>query len=71
MTQHHLEFLSLKERCTGPSESTLVKTPHCWKSHVTAQISCACLLSLMLLYLYEMVTETCIIDIMVIFVNCK
>ena len=35
---HHLEFLSLKGGCTGSSESTLVKMPHCWKSHVMAQI---------------------------------
>ena len=32
---HHLEFLSLKGGCTGSSESTLVKMPHCWKPHVT------------------------------------
>ena len=38
LTEHHLEFLSLKGGCTGSSESTLVKMPHCWKSHVTAQI---------------------------------
>ena len=38
LTEHHLEFLSLKEGCTGSSESTLVKMPHCWKSHATAQI---------------------------------
>ena len=38
LTEHHLEFLSLKESCTGSSESTLVKMPHCWKSHVTAQM---------------------------------
>ena len=31
-------FQSLKGGCTGSSESTLVKMPHCWKSHVTAQI---------------------------------
>ena len=37
MTEHHLEFLSLKEGCRGSSESTLVKMPHCWKSHVMAQ----------------------------------
>ena len=30
----HLEFLSLKGGCTNSSESTLVKMPHCWKSHV-------------------------------------
>ena len=31
-----LEILSLKGGCTCLSESTLVKMPHCWKSHVTA-----------------------------------
>ena len=31
LTEHHLEFLSLKGRCTGSSESTLVNIPHCWK----------------------------------------
>ena len=36
LTEHHLEFLSLKEGCTGLLKSTLVKIPHCWKSHVTA-----------------------------------
>ena len=34
LTEHHLEFLSLK----GSSESTLVKIPHCWKSHVAAHM---------------------------------
>ena len=38
LTEHHLEFLSLIEGCTGSSESTLAKMPHCWKSHVTAHI---------------------------------
>ena len=38
LTEHHLGFLSLKGGCTGSFESTLVKMPHCWKSHVTAQI---------------------------------
>ena len=38
LTEHHLESLSLKGGYTGLSESTLVKIPHCWKSHVTAQI---------------------------------
>ena len=36
LTEQHLEFLSLKGGCTG--SSTLVKMPHCWKSHVTAQL---------------------------------
>ena len=37
LTEHHLEFLSLKGGCTGSSESTHAKMPHCWKSHFTAQ----------------------------------
>ena len=37
LTEHHLEFLSFKGGCTGSSESTLAKMPHCWKSHATAQ----------------------------------
>ena len=39
LTEHHLEFLSLKRGCTGSSESFLVKIPHCWKSHIAAHIS--------------------------------
>ena len=38
LTEHHWEFLCLKGDCTGSSESTLVKMPDCWKSHVTAQL---------------------------------
>ena len=38
LTEHHLEFLSLKGGHTGSSESTYVKIPHCWKSHVMTQI---------------------------------
>ena len=38
LTEHHLEFLSLKGSCTGSSESTFVKMPHCWKSHVAANM---------------------------------
>ena len=38
LTEHDLEFLSLKGDCTGSSESTLVKMPHCWKSHAVAQM---------------------------------
>ena len=36
LSEHHLKFLSFKEGCTGSSESTLVKMPHCWKSHAAA-----------------------------------
>ena len=39
LTEHHLEFLSLKGGCTTSSESTVVKMPHYWKSHVIAQIN--------------------------------
>ena len=39
LTEHHLEFLSLKGGCTDSSECTLVKVPHYWKSHVAAHIS--------------------------------
>ena len=38
LTEHCLEFVSLKGGCTGSSESTLVKMLHCWKSYVAAQI---------------------------------
>ena len=37
-TEYHLEFLSLKGGCTGSSESTHVKMPHCWKSHSHSQL---------------------------------
>ena len=38
LNEHDLEFICLKGvGCTGSYESTLVKMPHCWKSHVTAQ----------------------------------
>ena len=38
LTDHNLEFHSLKGGCTGLSESTLAKMTHCWKSHVMAHI---------------------------------
>ena len=38
LTEQHLQFLSLTGDCTGSSESTLVKMPHCWKSHAAAHI---------------------------------
>ena len=38
LTEHHLVFLSLKGGCTGSSESTLVKMPHCLKSRATAHM---------------------------------
>ena len=48
LTEHHLKFLSLKGGCTGSSESTLVKMPHCWKSHVKAHLSLRSLFCLFL-----------------------
>ena len=39
LTEHHLEFLSLKGGCRGSSESIHVKMPHCWKSHALGQIN--------------------------------
>ena len=36
LTEHHLEFLSLKGACRGSSKSTHVKMPHYWKSHALA-----------------------------------
>ena len=35
LTEHYLEFLSLKGDCTGSS----VKMPHCWTSHVATHIT--------------------------------
>ena len=39
LTEHHLEFLSLRGGCRGSSESTKVKMPHCWKSHDKTHLS--------------------------------
>ena len=36
LTEHHLEFLSLKGGRRGSSESTHVILAHCWKSHALA-----------------------------------
>ena len=38
LTEHNFEFLSLKGGCRGSSEPTLIKMPHCWKSHAVAQM---------------------------------
>ena len=39
LTEHHLEFLSSIEGCTGSSDSTLAKMPHSWKSHAPTHIT--------------------------------
>ena len=38
LTEPHLEFISLTRGFTCSYESTLIKMPHCWKSHVMAQV---------------------------------
>ena len=38
LTEHHLEFLSLKGGCRGSYEATHFKMPHCWKSHALAHL---------------------------------
>ena len=38
LTEHPLEFLSLKGGCTGSSESTLFKMSNCLKSHAAAHL---------------------------------
>ena len=38
LTEHNLEFLTLKGDCRGSSESTLVKMSNCWKSHALAHL---------------------------------
>ena len=45
LTEQHLEFLCLKGGYTGMSEYTVVKMPHCWKSHVATHICNYTLLS--------------------------
>ena len=39
LTEQNLEFLSLIGGFTGSHESTLVKMPHSWKSHVGAHVA--------------------------------
>ena len=46
LTDHHLEFLSLKGGCRGSSEYTHVKIPHSWKSQALAHIQCSCVLDM-------------------------
>ena len=46
LTEHHLEFLSLKGGCRRLFESTLVKMSNSWKSHAAAQLlftKCSCI----------------------------
>ena len=38
LSEHHLEFLTLKGESRDSSVSTFVNLPHCLKSHVMAQL---------------------------------
>ena len=38
LTEHHLEFLSLKGVCRGSSKSILVKMSYCLKFHAGAHL---------------------------------
>ena len=63
LTEHHLEFLSLKGGCRGSSESTLVKMSNCWKSHALAHLYYLPLFSILskieiLCHLNHMVIDT-------------
>ena len=57
LTEHHLEFLSLKGGCTGSSASTLVKMRHCWKSHAAAQMMLSSLIKPIKFLLFKTVTN--------------
>ena len=62
LTEHLLEVISLKGDCICSSESTPVKMPHCWKSHVTAHMYLGTLLvvawTVLLLLLAGIFTKT-------------
>ena len=62
LNEHRLEFLSLKGGCTGLSESTLVKMPHCWKSYVAAHIVSDLEQSGLSLTLYETQKIGCLVS---------
>ena len=51
LIEHHLAFQRIKGGCTGWSESTLVKMPHCWKSHVMGHF----------MYIQKVQTSLCIL----------
>ena len=53
LTEHHLEFLSLTGGCAGSSESTHVKMPHCWKSHVVANLCVSAVAVIVILCSYK------------------
>ena len=57
LAEQHFEFLCLKGDCTGMSESTHVKMPHCWKSHVAAHI--VCIIDVYKKYKYTLAAKCC------------
>ena len=52
LTELHLQFLGFKGGCADWSESTLVKTAHCCKSQVAAQICSWCRVAVSVLCLF-------------------
>ena len=55
LTDNHLRFLSFKGGCIGSSESTLVKMPHCWRSHATTHITMGFLMRFILFQYYTII----------------
>ena len=49
LTEHYLEFISLKASCRGSSESTAVKMLNCWKSHALAILPLSVILAFRLI----------------------
>ena len=49
----------LKGGCTGPSESTLVKMPHCWKSRVGAHFIASLNFHMLIFNMSAKHTRTC------------
>ena len=39
LIEHHLEFLRLKDGCTGSFEFYTCQIPHCWKSYNAAHLT--------------------------------
>ena len=67
LTEHHLEFLSLKGGCRGSLESTCVKMSNCWKSHAGAHMSFKCLPSRLVL---EKVLICILLNALFNFIQC-
>ena len=61
-TEQNLEFLPLNGGCTGFTESTLVKMPRCWKSHVAAQIDSMQHITVKCLNILQFIPSFCRLD---------